>query len=63
MNHSAVVNGTVWGGALLYYFLYAHKWFTGPKHTLDPARSEDDTTQHDTRAAYLSTPDLFTITS
>jgi hypothetical protein len=43
MNYSAVVNGTVWGGALLYYFLYAHKWFTGPRHTLDPTGSEDDT--------------------
>ncbi|KAL6886120.1 amino acid transporter [Trichoderma longibrachiatum] len=43
MNYSAVVNGTVWGGALLYYFCYAHKWFTGPRHTLDEAESEGDT--------------------
>ncbi|KAL6694248.1 amino acid transporter [Trichoderma pleuroticola] len=42
MNYSAVVNGTVWGGALLYYFLYAHKWFKGPKHTLDIMENEDD---------------------
>ncbi|KAL6812243.1 amino acid transporter [Trichoderma camerunense] len=42
MNYSAVVNGTVWGGALLYYFLYAHKWFKGPKHTLDVMENEDD---------------------
>ncbi|KAL6811451.1 amino acid transporter [Trichoderma sp. SZMC 28015] len=42
MNYSAVVNGTVWGGALLYYFLYAHKWFKGPKHTLDIMVNEDD---------------------
>ncbi|KAL6818091.1 amino acid transporter [Trichoderma sp. SZMC 28013] len=42
MNYSAVVNGTVWGGALLYYFLYAHKWFKGPKHTLDIMDNEDD---------------------
>ncbi|KAL7940184.1 amino acid transporter [Trichoderma barbatum] len=42
MNYSAVVNGTVWGGALLYYFLYAHKWFKGPKHTLDAVEIEDD---------------------
>ncbi|OPB43424.1 Amino acid transporter PotE [Trichoderma guizhouense] len=42
MNYSAVVNGTVWGGALLYYFLYAHKWFKGPKHTLDIIENDDD---------------------
>lgn len=42
MNYSAVVNGTVWGGALLYYFLYAHKWFKGPKHTLEIMENEDD---------------------
>ena len=25
----------VWGGALLYYFIDARKWFTGPKITVD----------------------------
>jgi hypothetical protein len=32
MNYSPVVNGTVWGSALLYYFIYAHTWFKGPVH-------------------------------
>ncbi|KAK2779893.1 GABA-specific high-affinity permease [Emmonsiellopsis sp. PD_33] len=33
MNYTIVVNGTLWGGALLYYFLFAKKWFNGPKTT------------------------------
>ncbi|OAX79992.1 hypothetical protein ACJ72_05681 [Emergomyces africanus] len=35
MNYTIVVNGTLWGSALLYYFLFARKWFTGPKTTLN----------------------------
>lgn len=34
MNYTVVINSAVWGGALLYYFLDARKWFTGPKITL-----------------------------
>jgi len=34
MNYTVVVNSAVWGGATLYYFLDARKWFTGPKSTL-----------------------------
>lgn len=34
MNYTVVVNGAVWGGSLLYYFVDARKWFTGPKMTL-----------------------------
>lgn len=33
MNYTCVINGFVWFGALGYYFIHAHKWFTGPKHT------------------------------
>ncbi|KAL1587702.1 hypothetical protein WHR41_03506 [Cladosporium halotolerans] len=35
MNYTVVINCAVWGGALLYYFLDARKWFTGPKMTLN----------------------------
>ncbi|GAB7353949.1 hypothetical protein MBLNU459_g4550t1 [Dothideomycetes sp. NU459] len=35
MNYTVVINSAVWGGALLYYFIDARKWFTGPKMTLD----------------------------
>lgn len=31
MNYTVVVNSAVWGGSLLYYFIDARKWFTGPK--------------------------------
>ncbi|EPS44989.1 hypothetical protein H072_1008 [Dactylellina haptotyla CBS 200.50] len=39
MNYTVVINGAVWGGALLYYFLDARRWFTGPRITLDAAHS------------------------
>lgn len=35
MNYTVVINSSVWGGALLYYFLDARKWFKGPKITLN----------------------------
>jgi len=35
MNYTVVINSAVWGGALLYYFIDARKWFKGPKITLD----------------------------
>lgn len=35
MNYTVVINGAVWGGSLLYYFIDARKWFTGPKMTID----------------------------
>lgn len=35
MNYTVVVNMAVWGGATLYYFVNARKWFTGPKATLE----------------------------
>ncbi|KAK0624578.1 gaba permease [Bombardia bombarda] len=35
MNYTVVVNMSVWGGATVYYFLSARKWFTGPKSTLE----------------------------
>ncbi|KAF2642155.1 gaba permease [Massarina eburnea CBS 473.64] len=42
MNYTVVVNCAVWGGSLLYYFIDARKWFTGPKITLsDDALTEE----------------------
>ena len=35
MNYTVVINMAVWGGALLYYYFDARKWFTGPKITID----------------------------
>jgi len=35
MNYTVVINGAVWGGALVYYFIDARKWFVGPKITLE----------------------------
>lgn len=35
MNYTVVVNMFVWGGASVYYFVAARKWFTGPKSTVD----------------------------
>jgi amino acid transporter len=35
MNYTVVINMAVWGGAMLYYFIDARKWFTGPKITVD----------------------------
>ncbi|EON62232.1 hypothetical protein W97_01453 [Coniosporium apollinis CBS 100218] len=42
MNYTVVINSAVWGGALLYYFVDARKWFQGPKITL----AEGDLTEH-----------------
>ncbi|OAA55261.1 gaba permease [Niveomyces insectorum RCEF 264] len=35
MNYTVVINMAVWGGATIYYFVDARKWFTGPVSTLD----------------------------
>jgi hypothetical protein len=35
MNYTVVVNMAVWGGATIYYFVDARKWFTGPRTTLE----------------------------
>ncbi|KAL4980235.1 amino acid permease-domain-containing protein [Aspergillus desertorum] len=34
MNYTAVINGALWGGALLYYVLYARKTYKGPQTTV-----------------------------
>ena len=35
MNYTCVINSAVWGGALLYYYIDARKWFRGPQITID----------------------------
>jgi amino acid transporter len=42
MNYTVVINMAVWGGAMLYYFIDARKWFTGPKITIDVAALSDE---------------------
>ncbi|KAL4909464.1 hypothetical protein BDW74DRAFT_187572 [Aspergillus multicolor] len=35
MNYTVVINGALWGGALLYYLLYARKTYKGPQMTVN----------------------------
>ncbi|GES59912.1 GABA permease [Aspergillus terreus] len=35
MNYTIVINGFVWVACMTYYFLFARKWYTGPKMTID----------------------------
>jgi hypothetical protein len=42
MNYTVVINMAVWGGAMLYYFIDARKWFTGPKITIDVQGLSED---------------------
>lgn len=34
MNYTVVINGTLWGGALLFYMLHARKTYKGPQTTV-----------------------------
>ncbi|CAL5872161.1 uncharacterized protein PFLUO_LOCUS6419 [Penicillium psychrofluorescens] len=36
MNYTVVINGALWGGAILYYALHARKTFKGPQTTVGP---------------------------
>ncbi|KAF4256446.1 hypothetical protein KXX44_008974 [Aspergillus fumigatus] len=40
MNYTIVINGFVWVACMTYYFLFARKWYTGPKMTIDSSSSE-----------------------
>jgi amino acid transporter len=42
MNYTVVINMAVWGGAMMYYFVDARKWFTGPKITIDAEALTDE---------------------
>ncbi len=46
MNYTVVINSAIWAGALIYYFVDARKWFTGPKITIDT----DDLTEAQQKA-------------
>ncbi|KAJ5726882.1 hypothetical protein N7493_005909 [Penicillium malachiteum] len=39
MNYTVVINGFVWIGCIVYYFLFARHWFTGPKMTVQEGES------------------------
>ncbi|PRT54606.1 GABA-specific permease [Wickerhamiella sorbophila] len=41
MNYTCIINPTIWIGAMLYYFISAHKWFTGPKLTIGTVEGVD----------------------
>lgn len=41
MNYTVVINGFVWIGCMLYYFIDARHWFEGPKHTIELTESID----------------------
>ena len=39
MNYTIVINGFVWFGCMIYYFLFARQWYTGPQTTIDESDS------------------------
>ncbi|KAJ5330097.1 hypothetical protein N7452_010487 [Penicillium brevicompactum] len=39
MNYTIVINGAVWFGCMIYYFLFARQWYTGPQTTIDESDS------------------------
>jgi hypothetical protein len=43
MNYTVVINGFVWVGCVAYYFLFARRWYTGPRMTVDEASSAGST--------------------
>ncbi|KAL5362753.1 amino acid/polyamine transporter I [Aspergillus floccosus] len=43
MNYTVVINGALWGGALLYYVLYARKIYKGPQTTVGASESPSET--------------------
>ncbi|OOF91389.1 hypothetical protein ASPCADRAFT_57671 [Aspergillus carbonarius ITEM 5010] len=47
MNYTIVINGFVWIACMTYYFLFARKWYTGPKMTVDGVEGLSDTESGD----------------
>ncbi|OQE17123.1 hypothetical protein PENFLA_c025G03576 [Penicillium flavigenum] len=39
MNYTIVINGFVWFGCMAYYFIFARRWYIGPKMTVDGSDS------------------------
>lgn len=35
MNYTVVINGFVWVGCMVYYYLFARRWYSGPRMTVD----------------------------
>ncbi|KAJ5176606.1 GABA-specific permease [Penicillium canariense] len=52
MNYTVVINGALWLGAILYYYLHARKTFKGPQTTVSP---EDEGKQLEAEAAAAAT--------
>lgn len=50
MNYTVVINGVLWLGALLYYYVHARKTFKGPQTTVSP---EDDAKQLEAEAVAM----------
>lgn len=36
MNYTVVINGSLWLGALVYYYIHARKTYRGPQTTVSP---------------------------
>lgn len=52
MNYTIVINGFVWVGCMSYYFLFARRWYTGPRMTVDEASFTDsDTIAYNTESS------------
>lgn len=47
MNYTIVINGFVWIAAMTYYALFARRWYTGPKMTIDAPPSATDSASGD----------------
>lgn len=47
MNYTCIILATVWGGCLAYYYLFAHRWYEGPKTTLEPVVIEGTVVRYD----------------
>ena len=45
MNYTVVINMSVWGGSLAYYYIDGRKWFKGPKITLNLAELTEAQTE------------------
>lgn len=43
MNYTVAINGALWGGALLYYVIYAKKIYKGPMSTVGASSSPSET--------------------
>ncbi|KAL2832530.1 hypothetical protein BDW59DRAFT_169382 [Aspergillus cavernicola] len=48
MNYTIVINGFVWISCMVYYWVYARKFFTGPRTTIT-AESKDQAGERETR--------------